>query len=144
MKKQMIILAIMLVAGLFAGCSQLAAKPSESPDIIAEAPVVETPAQSNPTPAPVTPENSYPDGTFEGAGEGMDGKVAVSVTVSGGNITEVAVTEHRETEGIGTLAIDQIPPAIVTANSPDVDTVTGATITSDAIIEGVKEALGLD
>ena len=51
------------------------------------------------------------------------------------------VVSQNETEGIGDKAIEALPAAIVAANSADVDTVASATITSNAIIEAVKDAL---
>ena len=40
------------------------------------------------------------DGVYEGTGAGLNGQIKVSVTVSGGKITEVKVLEHSETAGI--------------------------------------------
>ena len=87
---------------------------------------------------------AYTDGTYTASAKGMNGDVPVTVVVENGNITEVTVGENSETEGIGTNAIEQLPSSIVEANSPDVETISGATITSDAIIKAVKIALGLE
>ncbi len=76
-----------------------------------------------------------------GSGQGLFGEIVVDVTVTDGKIEEVAVREHQETAGIGTLAVDQIPAAIVAAQSADVDGVAGATYTSDGIKEAVANAL---
>lgn len=84
------------------------------------------------------------DGVYEGTGAGLNGAIKVSVTVSGGKITEVKVLEHSETAGISDPAIAQIPAAIVEAQSADVDIVSGATYTSKGIIEAVKNALNPD
>ena len=82
------------------------------------------------------------DGTYEGSAKGIGGDVPVSVTVSGGKITEVVVGDNSETAGIGTKAIEQLPAAIVEANGVDgVSTVSGATVTSKAILEAVTAAL---
>ena len=51
------------------------------------------------------------------------------------------VLSHSETLGISDPAIEQIPAAIVEAQSTDVDGVAGATVTSDAIKNAVKDAL---
>ena len=82
----------------------------------------------------------YTDGTYEGEAEGMY-PLKVSVVVKDGKISDVKVIEHTETEGIGTLAIDQLPAAIVEKNSTDVDAVSGATLTSNGIKEAVNKAL---
>ena len=83
----------------------------------------------------------YADGSYTGVGTGMGGDVNVSVTVEGGKIVSVEVGEHNETPGISDPAIEQIPAAIVEAQSADVEAVSGATVTSNAIKEAVKAAL---
>lgn len=77
-----------------------------------------------------------------GQAEGYGGTLKVTVTVDGGKISKVAVTEHHETEGVGTKAIDALPQKIVQAGSADVDAVSGATVTSDAIMAAVRDAMG--
>jgi uncharacterized protein with FMN-binding domain len=78
---------------------------------------------------------------YLGGALGMDGLITVRVTMSSGKIANVEIVTHNETPGIGTRAVDAIPGAIVKANNPGVDVVSGATITSKAIIEAVKDAL---
>ena len=85
--------------------------------------------------------------TATGVGQGMDGDVLVEVTADQTKLYSVVVLKHNETPGIGTVAVEQIPGAMVEANSILVDAVTGATVTTDAIKEGVRNALaaaGLD
>ena len=77
-----------------------------------------------------------------GQAEGYGGTLTVRVTTDGGKITNVEVTEHHETEGVGTRAIDALPQAMVTANSWQVDSVSGATVTSKAIMAAVADAMG--
>lgn len=81
------------------------------------------------------------DGTFTGSASGMGGAVNVTVTVEGGKIVSVEVGEHNETPGISDPAIEQIPAAIVEAQSTDVEGVSGATVTSEAIKQAVAAAL---
>lgn len=83
----------------------------------------------------------YQDGTYEGSGKGMGGDVPVTVTVKDGKIVDVKVGEHQETAGIGDMAIEKLPQGIVDKQSTEVDGVSGATLTSDAIKEAVKNAL---
>lgn len=85
-------------------------------------------------------ETAYVDGTYEGQGEGMH-PLKVSVEVKDGKIASVTVTEQQETEGVADPALEQIPAAIVENNSTDVDIVSGATLTSNGIIEAVNNAL---
>lgn len=81
------------------------------------------------------------NGVYEGSANGMGGAVKVAVTVEDGKISGVEVLEHKETAGISDPAIEQIPQAIVEAQSTDVEAVTGATVTSEAIKEAVAAAL---
>lgn len=78
-----------------------------------------------------------------GEAEGYGGTLRVTVTMNGDDITSVKVTEHHETEGVGTRAIDALPAAIEEADSIDVDSVSGATITSEAIKQAVSQAMGM-
>ena len=77
-----------------------------------------------------------------GQAEGYGGPLTVRVTTEGGKITSVEVTEHSETEGVGTRAIEALPQAIVTANTWQVDATSGATMTSNAIMAAVADAMG--
>ena len=81
------------------------------------------------------------DGTYTGEAAGMSPGLKVSVVVADGKISSVDVTEHAETEGYSEPALEQIPGAIVEKNSTDVDAVSGATLTSNAIKEAVDQAL---
>ena len=65
----------------------------------------------------------------------------VEVTFSANAIDSVKVVEHSETAGISDGAIENIPAAIVENQSLAVDTVSGATITSDAILKAVADAV---
>lgn len=79
--------------------------------------------------------------TLKGVGKGFGGEVTVTVTKEGDKIVNVEAVGENETEGVGTKAIQQLPQAIVNADSTDVDVVGGATITSNAIIYAVNNAL---
>ncbi len=79
--------------------------------------------------------------TLTGTGDGFGGQVTVTVTKEADKITKVEVVGKDETQGIGTNAIDKLPAAIVEANSAEVDVVSGATYTSNAIIYAVNNAL---
>lgn len=80
-------------------------------------------------------------GRYKGTSQGFGGELEVEVVVSEDSIKEVKVVSHTETEGIGTKAIDEIPKEIVKANSLDIDSISGATVTSKAIINASKDAL---
>jgi uncharacterized protein with FMN-binding domain len=82
-----------------------------------------------------------PDGTYEGSGKGLFGPIKVSVTMQGGKITDIKVLEHKETAGISDPAFTYVPKDIIEKQTLDVDTVSGATFTSEGVIEAVKNAL---
>ena len=85
--------------------------------------------------------------TFEGVGTGNGGDIKVSVTVEDGKITGIDVLEQNETPGICDAAFAQIPEAIIASQSLAVDTVTGATNSSNGIlaaVEAAAAAAGLD
>jgi fumarate reductase flavoprotein subunit len=90
-----------------------------------------------------TAKKEIPADAVKGTGtaKGNNGDVTVEVTMDADNIYDVKVTKHQETEGIGTKAIEQVPPEIIEGNTTKVDTVSGATVTSNAIIEAVKAAI---
>ena len=81
------------------------------------------------------------EGEYLGTADGIGGPLTVKVAYADGTISSVEVVDHHETDGIGTNAIDALPAAIVEAQSTDVDTVAGATVTSRAILEAVANAL---
>ena len=80
-------------------------------------------------------------GTYEGTAKGLMGDVVVSVVVTENTIESVTVTAQNETPAIAGPAIEQIPAAIVANQSLVVDTVAGATVTSNAIIDAVVVCL---
>jgi iron complex transport system substrate-binding protein len=80
-------------------------------------------------------------GTYEGSAPGYHGEVAVAVDVDeGGAIAKIEV-RHEETEGIGTVAAEKLPQRVVEAQSLGVDAVSGATVTSNAILAATASAL---
>ena len=85
----------------------------------------------------------YTDGTYEGTAEAHNGPLTVEVTVVEGEISNVEITDHEETDGLADPAIEEVSAAIIKKNRADVpyDAVSGATVTSDAIMEAVQAAL---
>ena len=83
----------------------------------------------------------YTDGTYSGTAAGRNGDIVVSVTVTNGKIASVDIVQHEETAGISDASIAEIPAAIVKKNSTKVDAVSGATVTSKAIMAAVDAAL---
>ena len=79
--------------------------------------------------------------TGTGVGQGIDGDVVVEVEADASTIYAVNVVEQNETPGIGSVAAEQLPGAIVEANSIAVDGIAGATVTSNAIKDAIRQAL---
>ncbi len=86
-------------------------------------------------------EQTYTAGTYTASAAGRNGDVTVEVTFSDSAIESIAVTDHAETDGIGTNATDNLPDAIVAAQSLGVEAVAGATVTSDAILAAVADCV---
>jgi uncharacterized protein with FMN-binding domain len=82
------------------------------------------------------------DGTYTGVAEGYGPELTVCVTVAENVITDVLVVSHNENNvKYYGKAIDAVPAAIVAAQTPVVDTISGATYTSNGIIQAVINAL---
>lgn len=82
------------------------------------------------------------DGKYTGEGQGNNGPIQVTVTVSGGKITAVEVVSHSETEAIYNSAKDTVINGILAANgTTGVDSVAGATRSSVGIKTAVEAAL---
>lgn len=140
MKKKLIstLLVLSLVASLAACGGEIEPTPSSTPDDGGSSSAVESPSEA---------QGSSDTMVIQGEAQGRNGIVKVDVTLNGDTIEAVAITEHSETAGVADPAINDLPGAIVDAQSIAVDGVAGATITSDAIKEAVKDALtkaGLD
>ena len=86
---------------------------------------------------------AFTPGVFSGVGEGgFGGNVYVDVTVNEfGQITDITVTEHRETAAFMVMAEMNIVASIIHAQCTDVDIFAGATDSSNALIAAVADAL---
>ncbi|MBR1672905.1 MAG: flavocytochrome c [Fretibacterium sp.] len=78
-----------------------------------------------------------------GAGDGYGGKDAITVTVTlqDGVITNVTAQGPKETQGIGSVAVERMPEAMVKGNTIRVDGVSGATVSSTGILKAAEAAL---
>ena len=70
-------------------------------------------------------------------------ELVVRVTTSGSDITNVEILQSSETPRVSDRAAKQVPQSIIDNDTADVDTVSGATVTSNAIKNAVKNALGM-
>ena len=76
-----------------------------------------------------------------GSAQGFGGEVVATVTVGAAGIESVDLAGAGETPGIGAAALEQLPAAFVESNSSVVDAVAGATISSQAAMDAVQQAL---
>lgn len=93
---------------------------------------------------PTTPpaEPAFKDGTYEGEGEGYKGPIKVKVVVTGGEVTAVEVLENEDTPELFEGAQEAIVEEVIAENSADdLEVVTGATNSSNGLIEAIKDAL---
>ena len=85
---------------------------------------------------------AYKDGTYTGEGKGRESQIQVQVDVKGGKIAAVQVLKHGETEMIIAAPIETMIPEIVAKNGVEgVESVGGATLSSDGIKAAVADAL---
>ena len=80
-------------------------------------------------------------GVFEGEAQGFHAPVKVQVTLEDGKITDVTVLEHQESEGVSDFSISETPKRIVEAQSWNVDALSGATYSSNAVKYAAKAAI---
>lgn len=85
--------------------------------------------------------SAFKAGTYSGSAKGMNGDVVLEVVLSEKEIESINVKEQQETAGLGDAAVDKMIEKIIQAQSVKVDAVTGATISSNAVIEAVTNAL---
>lgn len=114
MKKNSILACVLAGALLLSGCSNTAASGSAG---------------------------KYTAGTYEATAQGYGGSVTVTMTVDADSITDVKAVGENETEGVGSKAIEQLPGAILGAQSCEVDGIAGATFSSDAVLAAAKDCL---
>lgn len=83
----------------------------------------------------------YEDGTYYGESEGYYSMVKVEVIITTGQIESVNIVKHNEPTILADIVFDELPPKIIKNNGTDVDIVSGATYTSNSLIEAVNKAL---
>lgn len=88
-----------------------------------------------------TQARTYTPGTYTGVGAGKNGDITVEVTFSADKIERITVVSHSETPSLSDAAIANIPTQIVEAQSLGVDAVSGATYTSNGIVDAVADAV---
>ena len=117
-----VILAIIMVLGLITGCSEKQPAVNVGDNGTAQKSILN-------------------DGTYEGTGKGNNGDIKVEMKVEDSKIVSINIVEHSETAGISDSAMENIPKEIVTGQTIAVDIISGATNSSNGIIEAVKSCI---
>lgn len=103
---------------------------------------VSEPSDSGQEPDPASGQFSVADGVYEGTGNGFRGTTSVSVTVENGAITDITINSYADDAAYFTRAQDTVISEIISAQSLDVPAVSGATFSSNSIMDAVADALG--
>ena len=85
---------------------------------------------------------NFQNGIYTGTGEGYRGKVTVTVKVADGKITELILDDYADDKSYMERAKNRIFQEMISRQNTDVDTVSGATYSSNGLIEAVNKALG--
>mgnify|MGYP004463507509 FL=1 len=96
---------------------------------------------STTTPTTEVPEGGYKDGTYQGSGTGFGGTVTVQVTVADGKITAVDIIDASGETPSYFASARGVVSKILAGQTPNVDAVSGATYSSNGIIQAVQNAL---
>ena len=87
---------------------------------------------------------NFQNGIYTGTGEGYRGKVTVTVKVADGKITELVLDDYADDTSYMERAKNRIFQEMISRQNTDVDAVSGATYSSNGLIEAVNKALGND
>lgn len=87
-------------------------------------------------------DNYYKDGTYTGSGQGFGGTIEVQVTLKDDEITDIQVTSAAGEDSAYLSQGEGVISSIISAQSTDVDTISGATFSSTGILNAVNDALG--
>ena len=86
-------------------------------------------------------DNVYKNGTYEGSGTGYGGTITVQVTLEDDTITAVSVVSAPGEDSAYLAQGENVINSIISEQSTDVDTISGATFSSTGILEAVNDAL---
>ena len=86
-------------------------------------------------------DNFYKNGTYEGSGTGYGGTITVQVTMEDDTITAVSVVSAPGEDSAYLSQGENVISSILSEQSTDVDTISGATFSSTGILEAVNDAL---
>ncbi|MGN1402820.1 MAG: FMN-binding protein [Ruminococcus sp.] len=88
-----------------------------------------------------TSGTNYQDGTYEGEGQGYGGTIVVQAVVAGGKLTELNLISAEKEDEAYLNAASAVLQDMLEMQSADADAVSGATFSSNGIIEAAADAL---
>ncbi|GAA0736241.1 FMN-binding protein [Clostridium oceanicum] len=83
----------------------------------------------------------YKEGCYEGVGQGNHSQIKVKVITGKYRIKEIKILEQEETPGLCDIVYDEIPESVLKNNNVDVNVVSGASYTSQGLINAIKDAV---
>ena len=86
-------------------------------------------------------DKKFKAGKYTGEAKGHNDQIKLEVEVDNSSIKDIKILEHKETSGIGDVALKDIPEDIIKGQTLAVDTISGATVTSNSVIEAITNAL---
>lgn len=125
MKKKISIILVLAMVFSLVACSSGATEPL---DTISE-------------PVENVSEVTFVEGKYEGTAEGHNGLLTVEVTVDKNDIKSIVLKDNAETHGIGDVAFDKVSKNVIEGQTLKVDSVSGATVSSFAVVSAIKDAL---
>ena len=93
------------------------------------------------TPTTSVPKGGYKDGIYQGSGTGFGGTITVQVTISGGKIASIEILSAAGETGSYFASAKGVISKMISGQTPNVDAVSGATYSSNGIIQAVQDAL---
>ncbi|WP_307977054.1 flavocytochrome c [uncultured Streptococcus sp.] len=88
-------------------------------------------------------EIKFEPGTYQVTTEGHNGKLPMAVTLSEEKIEKIDIDSSGETSGISDIVFTRIPNEIIEGQTLNVDAVSGASVTSNGVLDGVARAVKL-
>lgn len=111
---------------------------------LASFPATETVSRQPEAKSEITEKGIYKDGVYTGEGEGFRGTTKVQVTVENGYISDITVLSFQDDQEFFQKAKTAVINTILAEQTSDVNAVSGATFSSNSIMEAVADALEIN
>lgn len=132
------LICIAVLLGIFYGSTIKEVKINKLPE--KKAVKMKEPETKRESPASGEDADGFKDGIYEGIGKGYKGEIKVSVSVEKGKISKIDILSNVD-DAMYFESAKAIIPTVIEKQSPNVDTVSGATFSSAGILEAVYNAL---